>query len=72
MNKLTKRKFIDTLQLVLLWLCGAIAVGLSAAHPDLRPLPRHSEHPLGVPLPRSISPASAPAASARSSSARWR
>ena len=27
MNKLTKRKFIDTLQLVLLWLCGAIAVG---------------------------------------------
>ena len=27
MNKLTRRKFIDTLQLVLLWLCGAIAVG---------------------------------------------
>ena len=27
MNKLTKRKLIDTLQLVLLWLCGAIAVG---------------------------------------------
>ena len=26
MNKLTRRKFIDTLQLVLLWLCGAIAV----------------------------------------------
>ena len=27
MNKLTRRKFIDNLQLVLLWLCGAIAVG---------------------------------------------
>ena len=27
MNKLTRRKFIDTLQLVLLWLCGAIVVG---------------------------------------------
>ena len=27
MNKLTRRRFIDTLQLVLLWLCGAIAVG---------------------------------------------
>lgn len=27
MNKLTRRKFIDTLQLALLWLCGAIAVG---------------------------------------------
>lgn len=27
MNKLTRRKFVDTLQLVLLWLCGAIAVG---------------------------------------------
>lgn len=27
MNKLTRRKIIDTLQLVLLWLCGAIAVG---------------------------------------------
>lgn len=44
MNKLTRRKFIDTLQLVLLWLAGAIAVGfllliliyvLSRGHPNI-------------------------------------
>ena len=38
MNKLTRRKFIDTLQLVLLWLCGAIAVGflMPSSSPKVR------------------------------------